>query len=148
MPHTYTKLLFHIVFSTKERAPFIADNERDRIYGYIGGTIRGLGGICIEIGGVEDHVHILLALKPTMSVAKFVQDLKPAVTKWAREQVHPKFEWQNGYGAFTVGESQAETVRKYIRGQKEHHRKAAYDEEFMELLARANIDFEARFLWK
>ena len=148
MPHTYTKLLFHIVFSTKERFKFIADDKRARIYEYIGGTIRGLGGICIEIGGVEDHVHILAALKPTISVAKLIQDLKPAVTNWAREYIHPKFEWQNGYGAFTVGESQVEAVRAYIRGQKEHHKKMVFDEEFQELLNRANIEFEEQFLWK
>jgi putative transposase len=148
MPHTYTKLLFHIVFSTKDRSGFITDEKRARVYEYIGGTIRGLGGICIEIGGVEDHVHILVALKPTMSLSKLMQDLKPSVTSWAREQVHPKFEWQNGYGAFTVGESQVDMVRSYIRGQKKHHKKMVFDEEFKELLNRANIEFEERFLWK
>ncbi len=148
MPHTYTKLLFHIVFSTKERYCFITEDKRTRICEYICGTIRGLGGICIEIGGVEDHVHILVALKPTMSVSKLIQDLKPSVTKWARANVHPKFEWQNGYGAFTVGESQVEAVRGYILGQKEHHTKVLFDEEFKELLTRANIEFEERFLWK
>lgn len=148
MPHTYTKLLFHIVFSTKEQYGFITEDKRTRIYEYICGTIRGLGGICIEIGGVEDHVHILVALKPTTSVSKLIQDLKPSVTKWARENVHPKFEWQNGYGAFTVGESQVEAVRGYILGQKEHHARVLFDAEFKELLNRANIDFEERYLWK
>jgi len=148
MPHTYTKLLFHIVFSTKERYGFITDDKRERIYEYICGTIRGLGGICIEIGGVEDHVHILIALKPTMNVAKLIQDLKPSVTHWAREHVHPKFEWQNGYGAFTVGGSQVEAVRKYIQGQPEHHTKVVFDDEFKDLLKRARIEFGEEFLWK
>lgn len=148
MPHTYTKLLFHIVFSTKNRYRFITEEKQVRIYEYICGTIRALGGICIEIGGVEDHVHILVALKPTMGVSKLVQDLKPSVTSWAREHIHPKFERQNGYGAFTVGESQVEAVRTYIRAQKEHHKKTVFDEEFKELLNRANIDFEEQFLWK
>ncbi len=120
MPHTYTKLLFHIVFSTKDRYGFITEDERVRIYKYIGGTIRSLGGICIEIGGVEDHVHILVALRPTMSVSKLIQDLKPSVTSWAREHIHPKFEWQNGYGAFTVGESQVEAVRTRIFAAKKN----------------------------
>jgi putative transposase len=148
MPHTNTKLLFHIVFSTKERYGFITEDKQERIYEYICGTVRSLGGICIGIGGVEDHVHILVALKPTMSISKLIQDLKPSVTSWAREHIHPKFEWQNGYGAFTVGESQVEAVRTYIRGQKEHYKKMVFDEEFKELLNRANIDFEERFLWK
>ena len=148
MPHTYTNLLFHIVFSTKDRYKFINNETRERLYEYIGGTIRGLGGICIEIGGVADHVHILVALKPTMSLSKFLQDMKPAVTKWAREHVHPKFEWQNGYGAFTVGGSQVSAVKKYIRNQEEHHRNVLFDDEFKLLLNRANIEFDEQFLWK
>lgn len=92
MPHTYTNLLFHIVFSTKERYPFIKKDLRPRLYDYIGGTIRGIGGICLEIGGVDDHVHLLVKIKPTMSVSKFLQELKPNVTNWAKREIHPKFE--------------------------------------------------------
>lgn len=94
MPHTYTNFLFHIVFSTKERFPFIKNESKARFYDYIGGTIRGLGGICLEIGGVEDHIHLLVKLKPTLDVPKFLQQLKPNTTKFARENLYPKFEWQ------------------------------------------------------
>ncbi len=148
MPHTYTNLLFHIVFATKDRFGFIVEDKRERIYEYIGGTIRGLGGRCIEIGGIADHIHILVMLKPTMSISKFIQDLKPSVTHWARENIHPKFEWQNGFGAFTVGETQVKAVREYIRNQEIHHKKSGFDSEFMTLLTRANIDFDERYLWK
>lgn len=147
MPRTYTNLLFHIVFATKERYPFISKEHRGRLYEYIGGTIRALGGICIEIGGVADHVHLVVRLKPHYDVSKFLQDLKPSVTKWARANIHPKFEWQNGYGAFTIGESQLPGVRNYIRNQEEHHAKTLFDDEFKEMLTQAKIEFDERFLW-
>ncbi|MFN0141685.1 MAG: IS200/IS605 family transposase [Pyrinomonadaceae bacterium] len=148
MPHTYTNLIFHIVFSAKERFPFIKPEFEGRLYEYIGGTIRGLGGICLEIGGVADHVHLLVRLKPTLPVSKFLEKLKPSVTKWARAIVHPKFEWQDGYGAFSIGESQIPAVRRYIENQKEHHKKQSFDDEFKEMLRQAGIEFDERYLWK
>ena len=148
MPHTYTNLLFHIVFSTKDRFPFIKPEFEERLYEYIGGTIRALGGICLEIGGVDDHIHILAKLKPTLHVSKFLEKLKPSVTKWARSAVHPKFEWQDGYGAFSVGESQVPAVRKYIRNQKEHHKKESFEAEFKEMLRQAGIEFDEKYLWR
>ncbi len=148
MPHTYTNLLYHIVFSTKERYPFITPEFEERLYEDIGGTIRGLGGICLEIGGIDDHVHILSKLKPTMNVSKFLGELKPSVTNWARSIIHPKFEWQDGYGAFSVGESQIAGVRQYIQNQKIHHRQMTFDDEFKGMLISAGIEFDERFLWK
>lgn len=148
MPHTYTNLLFHIVFSTKDRFPFIKPEFEGRLYEYMGGTIRALGGICLEIGGVDEHVHILVRSKPTLQVSKFLERLKPAVTKRARSIIHPKFEWQDGYGAFSIGESQIPPVRKYIRNQKEHHKKQSFEDEFKDMLAQAGIEFDERYLWK
>ena len=148
MPHSYTNLLYHIVFSTKERYPFIKKDLRSRLYEYIGGTIRGIGGICLEIGGIGDHIHLLVKLKPTMDVSKFLQDLKPNTTNWAKQIIHPKFEWQNGYGAFTVGESQIEAVRRYIQNQEEHHRKFNFEDEFKDLLRKSGMDFDEKYLWK
>lgn len=148
MPHTYTNLLVHIVFSTKERYPFIKSEFEERLYEYIGGTIRGLGGICLEIGGDVDHVHIASKLKPTVNVSKFLEKLKPSVTGWARPIIHPKFEWQDGYGAFSIGESQLPSVRNYIRNQKEHHRKQTFVDEFKDMLAKAGIEYDERYLWK
>jgi putative transposase len=148
MPHTYTNLLYHIVFSTKDRKPFIRNKTKSRLYDYIGGTIRGIGGICLEIGGIEDHIHLLLKLKPTMDVAKFLQDLKPNVTNWARREILPIFEWQNGYGAFTVGESQIESVRRYIQNQEAHHKEIDFETEFKSLLRKAGIEFDEKYLWK
>ncbi len=148
MPHTYTNLLFHIVFSTKDRFPFINSEFEERLYEYIGGTIRGIGGICLEIGGVADHVHILVRLKPTLQISRFLEKLKPSVPIWARQTIDPKFEWQDGYGAFTVGESQIPSVRNYIRNQKVHHQKQTFDDEFKSMLTQATIEFDERYLWR
>jgi len=147
MPRTYTNLLFHIVFATKGRFPFIVKEHRERLYEYIGGTVRALGGICIEIGGVADHIHMIVRLKPNQDISDLLQKLKPGVTKWARQKIHPKFEWQDGYGAFTIGESQLSAVRRYIQDQEKHHRKTPFDEEFKEMLNRAGIDFDEQYLW-
>lgn len=148
MPHTYTNLLYHIVFSTKERYPFIKPEHEPRLYEYIGGTIRGLGGVLLEIGGVEDHIHIGTKLKPTMNVSGFLEELKPSVTKWARAIIHPKFEWQNGYGAFSFAEPQIEGVRRYIQNQKQHHHGVSFEDEFKEMLGLAGIEFDERYLWR
>ncbi len=148
MPHTYTNLLYHIVFSTKDRYPFITPDVEERLFEYIGGTIRALGGICLEIGGVQDHIHFIVKLKPTLNVSKFLEKLKPSVTKWARTTINPKFEWQDGYGAFSIGESQVPGVRKYIQNQEEHHKKHSFEKEFIDMLKQAGIEFDVRFLWR
>jgi REP element-mobilizing transposase RayT len=148
MPHTYTNLLFHIVFSTKDWFPFIHPEHEERLYEYIGGTIRGLAGVCLEIGGMADHIHILVKLPPSMGMSKFVERLKPSVTKWARSAMHPKFEWQDGYGGFSVSESRVPAVRRYIQCQKEHHKKQNFRDEFKVMLKSAGIEYEEKFLWK
>ena len=148
MPHTYTNLLFHLVFSTKDRYPFIKSEFEERLYEYIGGTIRGMGGICLEIGGVEDHLHLMTKLKPTLNVSKFLEQLKPSVTNWARSIIHPMFEWQDGYGVFSIGESQVPGVRNYISNQKKHHKIQTFEDEFKGMLQQAGIEFDERYLWK
>ena len=147
MPHTYTNFLYHIVFSTKERYLFIKEESKPRLYDYLGGVVRGLSGISLEIGGIDDHVHLLVKLKPAMSMSKFLQDLKPNTTNWAKREIHPKFEWQDGYGAFTVSESQIEIVRRYIQNQEEHHKKFDFETEFKSLLKKSGIAFDERYLW-
>lgn len=148
MPHTYTNFLYHIVFSTKERLPLINKELKPRLYDYFGGTVRGLGGIQIEIGGISDHLHILLKLKPTIKFSDFMRELKSNTSKWANEITNGRFEWQDGYGAFTIGESQIENVRRYIQNQEKHHRRISFEEEFKELLRKSGIDFDEKFLWR
>jgi REP element-mobilizing transposase RayT len=144
---SYTNLLYHIVYATKERAPLITKTLRPRLHEYLGGTVRGLGGIALEINGTNDHVHILAKLGPTISVSEFLSKLKSGSSGWARRKTAGRFAWQARFGAFTVSESQVERVRRYIRNQEEHHRKQSFEEEFRALLRAHKIDFDEARLW-
>ena len=144
---SYTNLLYHIVYATKERAPLITNALRPRLHEYLGGTVRGLGGIPIEINGTADHVHLLIRLKPVLSVSEFLSKLKSNSSGWAGRQTSGRFGWQARYSAFTVSESQLERVRRYIRNQEEHHRKKSFEEEFKALLRAHRIDFDEAHLW-
>jgi REP element-mobilizing transposase RayT len=147
---TYTNLLYHFVFSTKERRPLIADKFRERLHEYIGGTLRGLGGTALEINIVADHIHILARLKPYPSVADVLRKLKANASKWLNEEVLRirKFGWQDGYAAFSVSESQAPRVRKYIQNQTEHHLRMDYKTELLQLLKKHKVEYDERYLWK
>jgi len=148
MPHTYTNLIYHIIFATKERSPFITSELKPRLYDYLGGTVRGLEGVLLEIGGTNDHIHLLIKLKPTVKFADFMRELKANSSAWANRTTNRRFEWQNGYGAFTVGETQIENVSRYIKNQEKHHSKMNFEDEFKDLLSRSGIDFDERFLWR
>jgi REP element-mobilizing transposase RayT len=149
VPSTYTNLLYHIVFSTKDRIPLINEEFQEELYRYIGGIIRAEGGIQLEIGGVSDHVHMLTKIKPAIAVSEMLAKIKANSSKWLNDHKMKmrKFGWQEGYGAFTVSESQVPTVREYIRNQEEHHRKQTYQEEFVALLERHGIEYDPRYLW-
>lgn len=144
---SYTNLLYHIVYATKARAPLITKTLRPRLHEYLGGTVRGLGGIALEINGTNDHVHILAKLRPTISVSEFMSKLKSGSSGWAKRQTAGRFSWQARFGAFTVSESQVERVRRYIRNQEEHHRKQSFEEEFKALLGAHKIEFDTTHLW-
>lgn len=146
MAHSYTNLLFHIVYGTAERQPLVDEAFQPRLYEYLGGTIRGLKGVCLEIGGVDDHVHILAKLHPTVAVSDFLEKLKSNSSKWAKS-VRRGFSWQGGYAAFSVSESQAEHVRRYIQNQQEHHRKSSFEEELIALLLAHNLAYDPNHLW-
>jgi REP element-mobilizing transposase RayT len=130
------------VYGTKERAPLITNELRPRLHEYLGGTVRGLDGIALEINGTSDHVHILAKLRPTISVSEFLSKLKSGSSLFAKRQTARRFGWQARFGAFTVSESQVERVRKYIRNQEEHHRKQSFADEFRALLSAHRIDFD------
>jgi REP element-mobilizing transposase RayT len=133
MAHSFTNLIFHIVYVTRERKPFIDEEFQPRLYDYLGGTIRGLKGISLQIGGVQDHVHILTKLPPTISVSDFLEKLKANTSKWSKS-VRRGFGWQDGYAAFTVSQSQVERVRYYIQNQREHHARSSFRDELIALL--------------
>jgi len=143
----YTNLLFHIVFGTKSRLPMINTEIRPRFHQYMGGIVRGLGGIALEVGGIHDHVHLLVKLKPTIKLSDFLRDLKSNSSTWAKENGISKFEWQRRYGAFSVSESQVATVRKYIRNQEQHHKKFDFKTEFETLLRTNGIPIDD-YVWQ
>jgi REP element-mobilizing transposase RayT len=149
MPRSYTNLIYQIVFSTKDRKPLIKNESEERLYEYIGGIIRGLGGILLMINGVPDHVHILAKLRPDRSVSDVLRDLKSNASGWMHD-VFPDakgFSWQNGYGAFSVGPTEIERIKRYIANQKIHHGKQSFEDEFVDLLKVHEIEFDRRYLW-
>ena len=148
MPRSYTNLIYHIVFSTKDRRPIITPDKQDRLYEYIGGIIRGLGGISLGINGVEDHAHVLAKLRPDKALSDVLRDLKANSSGWMHD-VFPDaqdFSWQNGYGAFTVSASQIQSVQKYIADQQIHHAKQSFEDEFVGLLRKNEIEFDPKYL--
>lgn len=149
MPSSYTCLNYHIVFSTRQRKPLLVDSMREETYKYITGIIHNKAGQVIEIGGVEDHVHILTSCSPRLALADFIRDIKANASRWINEQPGvSKFAWQTGYGAFTVSASQVEVVRHYIRNQAEHHKKQSFADEFRAVLHRHGISFDEARLFE
>ena len=147
---SYVSSYFHCVFSTKERHRLITPELRDRLWPFLGGIARQNKMKAIEVGGIEDHVHILLSLPSTMAVAKAMQLIKGGSSKWIHETFpeHRLFAWQEEYGAFSVSVSQLDKTVEYIKGQAEHHRKMTFQEEFLALLKKHRIEYDERYLWK
>ena len=144
---SYTNLLYHIVFGTKRRQPLIHVDVRPRFHRYLGGTVRGLGGIALEVNGIEDHVHLLVKLKPTICVSDFLRGLKSNSSVWAKDNGMRGFAWQRRYGAFTVSESQRDIVRRYIQNQEQHHTKFDFETEFEKLLVSNGIPLD-EYIWQ
>ena len=144
----YVSAYFHCVFSTKERRPLITPALRDRLWPFLGGIARQNKMKAIEIGGVADHVHILLSLPPTLSISKALQLIKGGSSKWVHETFpeHRLFGWQEKYGAFSVSVSQLDKIACYIKGQEEHHRRRTFQEEFLALLKKHRIEYDERYL--
>ena len=148
MPSTHLSLHYHIIFSTKDRAPIIASAWRERLHAYIGGIARNLGGIAEAVGGVNDHLHLLPGLRSTHCLAESVRDLMAISSRWVHEEVRvANFAWQEGYGAFTVSASQRRHVCAYIARQEEHHKKRTFQEEYVEFLKRCGVEYDNRYLW-
>src|SRR5256714_9240384 len=148
MPDSYTNLLYHIVFSTKERRPLITPEHEVRLYDYIGGTLRRVGGISLELNGTEDHIHLLAKLRPDRSLSEVLRDLKANATGWMHD-VFPSlkgFSWQRGYGAFIVSQFNVEEGRRYTARQKEHHRRVSFRDEFIQFLRANGIEYNERFI--
>jgi len=148
MSQSFTNLLYHLVFSTKDRRPLITLDYQPRLYQYIGGTIRGLGGDALGVNGTEDHVHVLARLRPDKSLSDVLRDLKAGASGWMHD-VFPRladFSWQRGYGAFSVSQSNLQQVQRYLREQKEHHQRISFRDEFIQFLRENEIEFDERYV--
>ncbi|MEO8435181.1 MAG: transposase [Pyrinomonadaceae bacterium] len=150
MSHSYVSNLMHYTFSTRERLPFIDPGLESRLWPYLGGIAKANAMKALAIGGTEDHIHSLLSLPATMSVAKAVQLIKGGSSKWIHDNFfqHQKFAWQEGYGAFSVSASQVKKTISYIQNQKEHHRKKTFQEEFLEFLIKHGVEYDPRYLFR
>ncbi|MEN9975588.1 MAG: family transposase [Verrucomicrobiota bacterium] len=147
MPSTHTSLHYHLIFATKNREPCLLEAWRPQLHEYLGGTVLGLDAHPEGIGGVADHVHLLVSLKATHRLADFMRELKKASSSWVRETCHQTgFHWQEGYAAFTVSASARDSVRSYIANQEEHHRKKSFREELIGFLQKSGVDFDERYL--
>jgi putative transposase len=144
---TFHSLNFHITFSTKYRKPWIKDDWIERLHAYFGGTVNQLDGKALKLGGVEDHVHLLVALKPSHRLSDLMRELKKSSSKWVHETIGcAPFEWQEGYAAFSVSPTTCPAVSRYIAGQVEHHRKQSFREELIFMLNEAGVDYEPKYL--
>ena len=147
MSSTHLSLHYHLVFGTKNHEALISSSWRDPFYAYLGGVIRTLDGAPEAIGGVADHVHLLVGLRATHTLADVLRELKSVSSKWVHEEMGVRsFAWQEGYGAFTVSASQLENVRRYIQQQEEHHRTRTFREEYLALLQRSGAEFDERYV--
>lgn len=146
---SFARLTYHVVFATKYRKPTITDDRQDRLYQYIGGIFRARKGHALQIGGVEDHLHVLAELSPSIAVSDVIRDVKANSSRWMREEMNVEiFEWQKGYGAFTVSYNRIEAIRNYIQNQKEHHRTRTFQEEYVDFLERHGIDYRIEYLFE
>jgi len=149
MAGTFTKLFYHIVFSTKHRQRFISPEIEDELYKYISGILRNLEGSCVEINGAADHLHVLVILPPKIALSDALREIKAGSSKWIHETkpTLAAFGWQDGYSAFTVSQSNVEAVRQYIRDQKQHHKQLDFKAELVALLDKHQIDYDECYVW-
>ncbi|MEP7013770.1 MAG: IS200/IS605 family transposase [Acidobacteriota bacterium] len=149
MPQSLARLLVHVIFSTKYRAPLLVPEVRSAVHQYLGTVLRDHDCPTIRIGGVEDHVHLFFGLSRTLSIAKAVEIIKTSSSKWIKLQRPDlaEFHWQNGYGAFSVSPSQMESVIRYIENQEAHHREVSFQDEMRGLLHRHGVEYDERYAW-
>lgn len=150
MPQSLANVLVHIVFSTKHRHPFLRTKEvRDVMTGYLIGTLKNIDCPSLQVGVVEDHVHILCNLHRMVAIAKVVEEVKTSSSARIKDEGSElrDFHWQNGYGVFSVSQSNAPQVKAYVANQEEHHRQRTYQEKFRLLLERHQIEYDERYVW-
>ena len=146
MPQSLVKVLVHVIFSTKNRVGLIEPKIEDLLFSYVHGIVENNKSKLVLAGGTSNHVHLLISLGKTVDVSQLIGDIKRDSSSWMKQ--HRKdFYWQEGYGAFSIGQSQVPSVMKYIANQKQHHAKQEYKEEFRGLLKKYEVDYDERFVW-
>jgi putative transposase len=147
MPQSLAQILVHFVFSTKNRERRIDDEIRDDLHAYIGGIIENLSGTLLKAGSVEDHIHLLVAHPRTSSPAQIVEAVKTGSSKWMKTKGASGFQWQNGYGAFSISPSHRTALENYLANQRKHHRQTTFEDEYRTLLRKYGIPFDERYVW-
>jgi len=148
MPQSLSKILIHLVFSTKNRANLICPEDGTPLYGYISGILNNRGSPALQIGGCADHVHVLFMLSRTVTISETVEEVKKSSSKWMKaDRGVSEFQWQSGYGAFSVSQSAEDDVRKYISSQEEHHKVLSFQEEYRKLLEKYRVPFDEKYVW-
>jgi putative transposase len=150
MAHTFYQNYYHLVWSTKERQPMILNEYKNRIFEYLGGSLKTLGCSSLQVGGMQDHVHILAAIPPKYAVSEIVRDIKVGSSKWINSLLPniKGFSWQEGYGSFSVSSSQKNAVLRYILDQEKHHEIKSFREEFIEFLDLHEVKYDKDYLWQ
>ena len=149
MAQSLSNVLVHIIFSTRDRQPFLSNNIRPNMHAYLATVVRDSGSECYIAGGVADHVHLAVRLSRTQTIAELVSLLKVSSSKWIKAEFSDfhTFAWQNGYGAFSVSPPKLDALRAYIAGQEQHHQKRSFQDEYRAFLVECCIDFDERYVW-
>jgi REP element-mobilizing transposase RayT len=149
MAHTYTNILIHALFSTKDRQPWLKAEIREEIFCYLGGAVNALGGQSLLVDGPPDHVHMLFVQPPTLSIATLLEKVKANSSGWVKRCWPGRrcFGWQTGYAAFSVSKSHVDQARRYIRNQEEHHRKVSFQEEVLAFLNKQGIEYDPWYVF-
>lgn len=149
MSHTYSTIYYHVIHSTRDRTEWIGPELEPPLFAYVSAVIESEGGKLLEAGAMPDHVHWLVSGAPKVAVSDLVRSVKANSSRWIHETFPTlgDFAWQSGYGVFSVSESGLDRVRRYIRGQKEHHRKMTFKEEYIAFLKRHQIEYDERYVW-
>jgi REP element-mobilizing transposase RayT len=149
MAQTVTRLLVHVIFSTKNRANLIKPDIETELFAYIGGVCRNADSPLLSAGGTANHVHLLTSLSKTRALSDLVMDIKKDSSLWIKSKgiTFADFYWQEGYGGFTIGESQVDDLKRYIGRQKEHHRAISFEDEFIAFLKKYNVEYDEKYLW-
>jgi len=147
MPQSLARVVVHLVFSTKNREAWIPTEVRGDLHAYLGGVLDTIGCPPMQVGGTEDHVHILYALSRTLTLANVTEKVKTSTSRWMKQRAVPAFSWQTGYGVFSVCEAELRSVVRYIKRQEAHHAQLSFQDEMRDFFRRSQLPYDERYVW-